>query len=112
MCIQQQHSALLGELGEQPVEAVALFGIETRGGLIDNDEPRIARDRLRDAESLTHAPGILFHLAPGGVSEVHALEQRGRELLSLLAAGDALELEEVLEHGLAGQMREKPEVLR
>ena len=69
---------------EQVVEAQALLGIEAGGGLVDDDEARIAGDRLRDAEALAHAARVALHRALGGEGEVHALEQLADELLASL----------------------------
>ena len=51
------------QLGEQVVEAQALLGIEPGGGLVDDDEPRIAGDRLGDAEPLAHAARVALDRA-------------------------------------------------
>ena len=72
----------------------------------------IAGDGLRDAESLAHAAGVVLDLSLRRVREVHALEQRRGERARLLPARDALELQQVLEHRFAGEVREEPEVLR
>ena len=54
----EDDNALAGQLGEKIAKADALFGIEARGGLINDEELRIVQERLRDADTLTHAAGI------------------------------------------------------
>src|SRR6185295_11525900 len=108
----EDDDAILRELGEQMVEAEALLGIEARRGLVDDDEPRIPRNRLRDAEALAHAARIALHRALRRVAQVHALEELGRELLHPLGRGHALQLEEMREHRLPAQVRIEAELLR
>ena len=74
----EQHDAVLGELGEQVVEAQPLLGVEPGGRLVDDDEARIAGDRLRDAEPLAHAARVGLDRALAPRTQVHALEQLGR----------------------------------
>ena len=61
---------------EQIEEAVALFGIETRGRFVDDDELRLADQRLRDAEALAHAAGISGERFLAHLPEIHLVEQR------------------------------------
>ena len=46
---------VLADGAQQIVEPHALLGIEAGSGLIDNNEPRIAEQRLSNAEALLHA---------------------------------------------------------
>jgi hypothetical protein len=43
----EEDDAADGELGEEPVEPLPLLGIEAGRRLVDDDDPRIAGDRLR-----------------------------------------------------------------
>ena len=80
---------VLADLGQQVQEAVALFRIEAGGRLVDDDEPRIAEQRLRDAEALAHAAGERAELALAHVPQVDLLQQRFDHLVALLAAHDS-----------------------
>src|SRR5207244_6387786 len=53
----ENDDAVLTQLRQQVEKAYALGGVETRRGLIDDDEARIAEQRDRDAEPLAHAAG-------------------------------------------------------
>ena len=59
----EQDDPLLGQLGEQPVEPQPLLGVEAGGGLVDDDQPGIAGDGLRDSQPLPHASRVGLDLA-------------------------------------------------
>ncbi len=61
----EQDDPLFGQLREQAVESQPLLGIEAGGGLVHDDQPRVAGDGLGDAQPLAHAPRIGLHLAAG-----------------------------------------------
>ncbi len=107
----EEHRAVLGQFREEPVEADPLLGIEAGGGLVDNDQLRIAGERLRDPEPLLHTAGVPFHLALCGVGQVDPLQQLGRELLQPLGSLHTLEHQQVAQHRLAAQVRVEAEVL-
>ena len=67
---------VLADLREQVVKAHALLGIESRGRLVDDDQLRIAEQRLRDAEALPHAAGEGAEVLLARVVEVRPLQQR------------------------------------
>src|SRR6185437_4136965 len=51
----KNHDHLLANFGQQVVKAVALAGIEAGGGLVDNEQLRVADEGLGNAEALPHA---------------------------------------------------------
>src|SRR5439155_1323239 len=108
----EKHDAIDGELGEEPVEPEALFRIQPRRRLVHDDETRIPRQGLRDAEPLAHPPGVALQRALGGERKVHALEKLRHEALPALRGMNALQGEQVVEHRVAVQVRIEPELLR
>jgi hypothetical protein len=50
----QNDDHLLSDVRQQVVKAHPLLGIQPRRRLVDDDEPGIAKQRLRDAEPLLH----------------------------------------------------------
>ena len=50
-------------------------GIEAGGRLVDDHQPRIAEQRLRDAEALAHAAGERAELALAHVPQIDLLQQ-------------------------------------
>jgi len=103
---------VLADLRQQVEEAAALLRVEPGGGLVDDDEPRIAQQGLRDAEALPHAAREPAELLLALVPEVHPLKQRLDHRLALAPSGDALEHREVIEQRQGAQVRIDPEVLR
>ena len=51
----QDHHDALADLTQQVVEAVALFGVQTCRGFVDDHQPRLPEQCLCDAEALAHA---------------------------------------------------------
>ena len=78
----QDHDHVLADLGQQVEEAVALLGVEAGGGLVDDDQLRLAEQRLRDAEALAHAAGEAGQRLLAHVPEVDLLQQRLDGLLA------------------------------
>ena len=108
----QDHHHVLADLGQQVEEAVALLRVQARGGLIDDDQARIADQGLGDAEPLAHAAreagdGLLAH-GP----QIDLVEQALDDVLALLGAGDPLEHRHVVEHVVGRDARIDAEVLR
>ena len=92
-------------------EPHALLGIEAHGRLVDDQQPRVVEQRLRDADALAHAAGETAEAAGPRLGEVDQLEQfvdarrarpRGRPLTAA----------EVREELARAQMRIDAEVLR
>ena len=56
-----------GEADQQIAEADALFGVEARGGLVDDEDLGIVDQRLRDPHPPFHAAGETLDLPVGGI---------------------------------------------
>jgi hypothetical protein len=54
----EDDDAVLADLAQQVEEAHALGRVEPRGGLVDDDELRVAEQRDGDAEALAHAARV------------------------------------------------------
>ena len=67
--------AFAGEFGEQIAEAHALFGIESGGGFVDDEQLRIVEQSLRDADALLHSAGIAAQRALADVGEVDQIQK-------------------------------------
>src|SRR5262249_23319052 len=106
----ENHDDLLADLGEEIEKAVALFRIEARGRLIDDDEARIADQRLSDAEALPHAARERAELALAHVPQVYFLEQRLDDR-ARFAARDSLQHREVEQHRLRRDLGIHAEIL-
>src|SRR5687768_17595713 len=61
---------VLAEVPEEVEEAHALGGVESRGGLVDDDELRIREEGDGDTEALTHSAGVAAELLLASVPEV------------------------------------------
>ena len=81
----QDHHDVLADLREQVVEADALRRVEPGGRLVDDDQLRVAEQRLRDAEALPHAAGERAQLLLAHVVQVGLLQQRFDDLAPLAA---------------------------
>ena len=103
---------VLADGAEQIVEAHALFGVEAGGGLVDDDEPRIAQQRLRDAEALLHAAGIAAQRLVAMVPQVGLPQQGVDHIAPLLGVLDALQRCEVRQQRFGRDLRIQPELLR
>ena len=62
------------EIRKDIAESHALFGIESGGWLVDDDELGIVDERLCDAEALLHAAGESADGAIGDAVQIHHLE--------------------------------------
>ena len=99
----QDHDDFLADFGEQVLKAPSLGRIEPRGRLVDDQQPRIAEQRLRDAEALFHAAGKAVDAALAGVPEIGPDQQllhrgcaaAGRAALSARRNGAAWSCAEV-----------------
>ena len=94
------------------MEADALFGIESGGGLVDDDEARIAEESLRNAEALLHAAGVSAERFAAVVVEIGLLEKRADDFFALVGVGDAFEDGEVVEEIFGGDFGVEAELLR
>ncbi|MOA24058.1 hypothetical protein D3C78_1447190 [compost metagenome] len=82
-------------------------GIEADGGFVEQQQLRLAEQRLGQAEALAHALGVGLHAAPRGVAQTDLFEQ-----VVHLARPRTLEPGEVLQRLAAGQLRVEGHVLR
>jgi hypothetical protein len=105
------HDAL-ADVGEQVEEAVALFRIEARGRLVDDQQRRAADQRLGDAEALAHAAGEAGNGFLAHAPQVDLAQQRLDGLAPLAASGDALKHRHVVEHVVGADARIDAEILR
>ena len=87
----EDHDGVLADLAEQVQEAHALGGIEAGGGLVDDDELRIAQQRDRDAEALAHSAGVAAELLSPHLLQVGLAQERFDDRLASPPLGDALE---------------------
>ena len=71
----EDDDAPLRDLGQQVAKAHALLRVEADGRLVDDDELRIAEQRLRDADALAHAAGVAAEAAVRRAVQVGQLEQ-------------------------------------
>ena len=79
---------LLGDHGRTPLagrveDRPDRLGIELRGGLVEEQELRLERQRRREAHALQLAGGKLLGPAPGKAPRPHELERRERPCLDL-----------------------------
>ena len=108
----QYDDDVLADLTQQVEEPPALGRIETRRRLIDDQQSRTPGQCDRDAESLLHpARESADFLAPH-VVQIRLLQQRLHQVAPLASHRHALQLGEVIEHGLRGLVGIQPELLR
>ncbi len=108
----QDDDHILADLGQQVQEAVALFGVETGGGFIDDDQLRIADEGLRNAETLAHTARETGNGFFADIPQIDLIEQGLDRVLTLLAAPDALEDGHVVQHVIGRNARINAEILR
>jgi len=107
----EDDDALAGKLGEEIAEAHALFGIETRGGLIHDEELGVVEKRLCDADALAHAAREPSKRTMARIREIHHDE----EFVYAVARGGAIETLDrgkVFEEFIRSEMRIHAEILR
>ena len=100
------------DLGQHLVEAMALGRVQSRGRLVDDDDLRVAEQRLRDAEALPHAAGVGRDRALARIVEIGLLQQGVNLLAPQFGGADALEHREVIEQVLRRDARVDAELLR
>ena len=62
---EQHGAAALGVLPEQAAHPVDPGRVEAVGGLVEDQDARVAEERVGDAEPLAHAEGVVPEPAPG-----------------------------------------------
>ena len=70
MCVERITTDVLADLASRLWKRLRSSGIEAGGRLVDDDQLRIAEQRLRDAEALAHAAGERAELALAHVPEI------------------------------------------
>ena len=58
MCVERITVTFAADGAEQIEKAVALRRVQAGGRLVDDDQPGIGEQRLRDPEALLHAAGV------------------------------------------------------
>ena len=108
----QDDDAVLAQLAEQVEEAHALGRIQAGGGLVHDQQARIAQQRHRHAETLAHAARIAAELALARLPQVRPAQQRLAGVLALAAVHQPLQDGEVVEQRFRRHPRNQSEVLR
>ncbi len=71
----QEDDAVAGKVGQQVAEADALFGVETDSRLVQDQQLRVVKQRLRDADALPHAAGVAAKRSPGRADQISKRQQ-------------------------------------
>ena len=71
----QQDQAVFRQLADEVAEADALLGVQTGGGLVQDENFGVVEHGLGDARPALHAAGELFHFLPPDLGEPHLLQQ-------------------------------------
>jgi hypothetical protein len=108
----QDHDLALADVGQQVQEAISLLWVEAGGGFVDDDQLRVADQRLGDAESLPHAAGepgqrLLAHIVKIGLAQ-QIIDDRA----TLVLVGEALEYGHMIQHGQRRDAWIHAEILR
>ena len=72
---QQDGGAGGGDLGDQVVDLLGLDGVAAGGGLVEEEDAGLQRQRAGDLEPLQRAVGERARLLLGGVAEADAVEE-------------------------------------
>ena len=83
---QQDGGAGGGDLGDQVVDLLGLDGVAAGGGLVEEEDARLQRQRAGDLQPLQRAVGERARLLLGGVAEADAVEEAARLGLGRLGA--------------------------
>jgi len=102
--------ALVGELPEEGDGLGARHGIETVERLVEDEDPRIVGQRLREADALAHPLAVGGHLAPRGIGQIGPLDRGGGPLLRL-GARQAVQPQQGRHEAEAGHARGERVVL-
>ena len=111
MRVEQHGDAAAAEVLEQHAHGAAPDRVERRGRLVEQQQARLADERLRDAESLLHALRHAVDAPVGGVGERDELEQPLALRSTAARAGEPLvQLEHLVRRVPAGEAEELCEV--
>jgi hypothetical protein len=108
----EDNDHVLADLGEEVEEAVALLWVKAGGRLVDDDELRIADQRLSDAEALPHTARKARQRLLAYIPEIDLVEQSLDRRLSVGGGGDALQHRHVIQHVVGRNARIDAEILR
>ena len=108
----ENHHYVFANFRKQIVEPPALGRIESGCGLIDDDEPGFANQRLGDAESLFHASGKRVDAFLAHVPEICLHKQLFHKSISRGTFRDAFEHRDVMQHHLGRRSGVGSEFLR
>ncbi|CDN42774.1 hypothetical protein BN871_BX_00060 [Paenibacillus sp. P22] len=78
---QDRHSPLAGQAFDQLAHFLDARRIEAVGRLVENEQPRVAEQRSRDAEPLLHPERVAFDGAAGILLQPHDRQRLGDSLL-------------------------------
>ena len=102
---------LAGHIAQKRSKSHAFLGIQSRRRFVDDQEPRVVEQRLRDADALAHAAGETAQRPRPCVREVESFQQH-RDAGAQLAPPDAFQRADVFEELDRREMRIDAEVLR
>src|SRR5688572_10494974 len=100
----ENDNRVLAEVAEEVEEAHTLGGVESGGGLVDDDELRIGEEGDSDTETLAHPAGVAAELLLTGVPEVGLVEEGACCLFARSLIGDAFEDGEVVKESFGGDV--------
>lgn len=75
MWVDSRDQAVFRQLADEVAEADALLGVQTGGGLVQDENFGVVEHGLGDARPALHAAGELFHFLPPDLGEPHLLQQ-------------------------------------
>jgi len=109
--VEQDGDATAAQFLEEQAYGAAADRVERRGRLVEEQDARLADERLRDAEPLLHPLRHAVHAAARGVRERDELEQPAPLGGAAVRAGEALvQLEHLVGRVPAGEAEELGEV--
>ena len=91
---QQHRHALVGEAADQQAHVAHAARVQAGGGLVEDQQPRVAQQRAGEPEALAHAVRVAADLVARAVGELDGVERgvdpRGR--VAAVERGDELEV--------------------
>jgi hypothetical protein len=107
----QDHGLVFADVGQQVVEAHALLRVEAGGRFVDDDQFRVAQQRLGDAEALAHAARETAQALVAHFEQIGLLQQ-AIDHFAAAAVAQAFEHGKVVEQFVSGHFRVDAEILR
>ena len=108
----QNHRAVTTQRREQIEEAIALRRIQPRRRFVDNDQPRIAQQSLRNSETLLHAARKSRKRFLTHIPQIRLLQQGVDNRLALARRHHALHNGQMMQHVERRYLRIHSELLR